>query len=267
VVLDDAEVAAAVAACPASGPGDQDRPVPLAGAHPAHVLYTSGSTGTPKGVAIPHCAVVNFLCWTQSEYALGSGDRMLHKTSLGFDPSIRELFWPLITGACVVVASPDGHLDPGYLADLIERERVTTVYFVPSMLRVFLDELAPGRCSGVRRVVCGGEALPAELAAQAFGRLGVPVLHSYGPTETTVESTWFPIEPGDDLPPGVVPVGRPVGNTQVFVLDEWLAPVPAGVAGELYIAGAGLARGYTARAGLTAGRFVACPFGPAGKRL
>ena len=266
VVLDDPGVIAQVAASPAAGPGDEDRLVPLRPAHPAHVIYTSGSTGRPKGVAVPQSAVVNLLWWTQGEYELRSDDRMLHKTSLAFDPSVRELFWPLITGACVVVASPEGHLDPGYLADLIERERVTAVYFVPSMLRAFLEELASGRCTGVRLVVCGGEALPAELAAETFGRLAVPMLHSYGPTETTVESTWFPIEPADDIPPGVVPIGRPIGNTRAFVLDRWLRPVPPGVAGDLYLAGAGLARGYAGRAGLTGERFVACPFG-SGERM
>ncbi|MFJ4102811.1 non-ribosomal peptide synthase/polyketide synthase [Amycolatopsis japonica] len=223
-------------------------------ASPAYVIYTSGSTGRPKGVVVPHEGIVNRLLWMQDEYGLAADDRVLQKTPSSFDVSVWEFFWPLITGATLVVAKPDGHRDPRYLAELIRDERITTLHFVPSMLEAFLAEEPAWH--GVRRVLCSGEALPPELAA----RVTVPLHNLYGPTEASVDVTSWEVI--DDT----VPIGRPVWNTQVHVLDSRLRPVPPGVAGELYLAGKQLARGYLGRAGLTAERFVANPFA-AGERM
>ncbi|MEV5593674.1 non-ribosomal peptide synthase/polyketide synthase [Streptomyces sp. NPDC052496] len=237
--------------------------VRLTPSHPAYVLYTSGSTGAPKGVVVPHEGVVNRLLWAQAEYGLDASDTVLQKTPSGFDVSVWEFFWPLVTGARLVVARPDGHRDPAYLAALIREHAVTTVHFVPSMLRAFLAEPTAARCTGLRRVLCSGEALPAQLAAHGRDVLG-PKLHNlYGPTEASVDVTSWACADR----PGPVPIGRPVANTRVYVLDAALRPVPPGVTGELYVAGVQLARGYLARPGLTAERFVACPFGEPGERM
>ncbi|MEU3626069.1 non-ribosomal peptide synthetase [Amycolatopsis coloradensis] len=217
---------------------------------PAYVIYTSGSTGRPKGVVVPHEGIVNRLLWMQDEYGLTADDRVLQKTPSSFDVSVWEFFWPLITGATLVVAKPEGHKDPAYLAELIRTAGITTVHFVPSMLAVFLET---ANCTGLRRVICSGEALPSELAA----RVDVPLYNLYGPTEASVDVTAWPA--GAETTPSV-PIGRPVWNTRTYVLDARLNPVPPGVPGELYLAGAQLARGYLARPGLTAGRFVANPF-------
>ncbi|MEU4626608.1 amino acid adenylation domain-containing protein [Actinoplanes sp. NPDC023801] len=233
--------------------------------HPAYVIYTSGSTGRPKGVAVSHRGIVNRLLWMQHEYGLGPDDVVLQKTPAGFDVSVWEFFWPLITGARLVVARPEGHRDPAYLAGLIRDEGVTTVHFVPSMLRAFVAEPAAAGCTGLRRVICSGEALPGDLAA-AFQTLLPAGLHNlYGPTEASVDVTYHRCRPEDtDLP---VPIGRPVWNTRTYVLDGDLQPVPPGVPGDLYLAGVQLARGYLRRPGLTAGRFVADPYGPPGSRM
>ncbi|WP_409495449.1 non-ribosomal peptide synthase/polyketide synthase [Amycolatopsis sp. cmx-11-12] len=217
---------------------------------PAYVIYTSGSTGRPKGVVVPHQGIVNRLLWMQGEYGLTAEDRVLQKTPSSFDVSVWEFFWPLITGATLVVAKPEGHKDPAYLAELIRTAGITTVHFVPSMLALFLET---ADCTGLRRVICSGEALPSELAA----RVDVPLYNLYGPTEASVDVTAWPA--GAETTPSV-PIGRPVWNTRTYVLDARLNPVPPGVPGELYLAGAQLARGYLARPGLTAERFVADPF-------
>ncbi|MFF5211563.1 amino acid adenylation domain-containing protein, partial [Streptosporangium sp. NPDC000396] len=246
-----------------SGYSPENPGVRLASENPAYVIYTSGSTGRPKGVVVSHGSIVNRLLWAQSKYGLGSDDRVLQKTPAGFDVSVWEFFWPLQVGATLVIARPDGHRDPVYLAELIAAERITTVHFVPSMLAVFLAENpAPGP---LRRIICSGEALPPEVADRAATRLGVPVHNLYGPTEAAVDVTFWEHAPEPDAVS--VPIGRPVWNTQVYVLDGCLRPVPVGVTGELYLAGVQLARGYAGRAGLTAERFVACPFGPAGGRM
>ncbi|MFI9814178.1 non-ribosomal peptide synthetase [Saccharothrix variisporea] len=222
----------------------------------AYVIYTSGSTGRPKGVVVEHRAIVNRLLWMQAEYGLTSEDRVLQKTPSSFDVSVWEFFWPLVTGATLVVAKPEGHKDPVYLAELIGRERVTTVHFVPSMLRAFVESGA--RPESLRRVICSGEALPADIAH------ALPHTHNlYGPTEAAVDVTHWPVSEGTSH---TVPIGRPVWNTQLYVLDRALRPVPPGVAGELYLGGVQLARGYLNRPGLTASRFVASPFQP-GERL
>jgi enterobactin synthetase component F len=240
--------------------------VDLRPTHPAYVIYTSGSTGRPKGVVVSHEGIVNRLCWMQDRYGLTGDDRVLQKTPSGFDVSVWEFFWPLITGATLVVARPDGHREPAYLAELIRAERVTTVHFVPSMLSVFLAEPTAGDCVGLRRVICSGEALPAEAAARFFRVLpGVELHNLYGPTEASVDVTSWECSPADGS--ATVPIGRPVWNTRTHVLDAGLRPVPPGTPGELYLAGVQLARGYLERPGLTAQRFVADPTGPPGARM
>ncbi|MFJ8934327.1 amino acid adenylation domain-containing protein [Streptomyces sp. NPDC102365] len=231
---------------------------------PAYVIYTSGSTGRPKGVVVPQSGIVNRLLWMQDAYGLTGADRVLQKTPSSFDVSVWEFFWPLITGATLVVARPDGHKDPRYLAELIRRQGVTVAHFVPSMLQLFLEEPAAAGCAGLRRVMCSGEALPVPLAHRFHRTLAATELHNlYGPTEASVDVTAVQVRPGASS----VPIGRPVWNTRVYVLDAALRPVPPGVAGELYLAGAQLARGYLGRAGLTAERFVADPYGEPGERM
>ncbi|MFI6254232.1 amino acid adenylation domain-containing protein, partial [Streptomyces sp. NPDC051016] len=245
-------------------PSDAPLPASYDPRHPAYVIYTSGSTGRPKGVTVPHQGIVNRLLWMQDTYRLDSSDRVLQKTPAGFDVSVWEFFWPLITGAALVVARPEGHQDPAYLAGLIRRERVTTAHFVPSMLRAFLDEPTAADCATLRQVMCSGEALPAPLAARCHRVLPTARLHNlYGPTEASVDVTAHEV-PAD---PAAVPIGRPVWNTRTLVLDARLRPVPPGVAGELYLAGVQLARGYLGRPALTAERFPADPYGPAGSRM
>jgi nonribosomal peptide synthetase DhbF len=265
VVVDDHSTAAEIAALPAAAVTDTDRIEPLLPTHPAYVIYTSGSTGTPKGVIITHAAIGNRLTWMRSEYELSADDRVLQKTPYSFDVSVWEFFWPLITGAGLVLAKPGGHQDPLYLAQLIETAAVTNLHFVPSMLDAFLAAGGAVRYGSVRRTFCSGEALSGRLAARFFRETGGSPLHNlYGPTETAVESTFWACAVGDDRQ--APPIGRPITNTRVFVLDRELQPVPVGASGELYVAGAGLARGYLQRPGLTAERFVACPFG-SGERM
>ncbi|HEU5470788.1 MAG TPA: amino acid adenylation domain-containing protein [Actinophytocola sp.] len=258
LVLDDPAAVRDLAGFPDSEPD-----VALSPHNPAYLMYTSGSTGRPKGVVVPHIGVVNRLLWGCSEHGLGAGDRLLQKTPMSFDVSVPEFFGTLISGATLVLAAPGGHRDPGYLADLIQREAITSVHFVPSMLRAFLAHPDAGRCTGLRRVLCSGEALPPDLAEQLHATLDVGLHNLYGPTEASVEvSAWW-------CPPGAasVPIGRPVWNTALYVLDADLQPVPPGVPGELYLAGVQLARGYHRRPGLTADRFVADPFGRPGARM
>ncbi|MBE8521983.1 amino acid adenylation domain-containing protein [Amycolatopsis sp. H6(2020)] len=246
-----------------AGVPDEPLEVTLRPENPAYVIYTSGSTGRPKGVVVPHAGIVNRLLWMQDEYGLTDGDRVLQKTPSSFDVSVWEFLWPLITGATEVLARPDGHKDPAYLARLIRDRGVTTVHFVPSMLQVFLQEPAAGECTSLRRVLCSGEALPPDAVAQ-FGRVLDAELHNlYGPTEASVDVTAHRTSTEDSS----VPIGRPVWNTRTYVLDAALRPVPPGTPGELYLAGVQLARGYLGRAGLTAERFVADPFGAPGTRM
>ncbi|OZD08144.1 hypothetical protein CH275_06230 [Rhodococcus sp. 06-235-1A] len=236
----------------------------------AYVIYTSGSTGRPKGVRVSHGAIVNRLTWMQHEYDLSPKDRVLQKTPTSFDVSVWELFWPLAVGATIVVAEPGGHTDPYYLAGLIERTGITTLHFVPSMLTAFLAATDPVQSASVLRVFCSGEALPAESVARYFDFFEgatPPALHNlYGPTEAAVDVTYWECTRAD-VTRGVVPIGRPVWNTRLAILDSRLRPVPAGAAGVLYLAGDQLADGYVERSGLTATRFVADPFGPPGARM
>ncbi len=233
----------------------------------AYAIYTSGSTGRPKCAANTHDAAVNRLRWMQQQFELGPGEAVLQKTTCSFDVSVWEIFWPLIAGARVVLARPDGHRDPRYLAETITREQITTIHFVPPMLRVFLEEERSGACRSLRRIVCSGEALPADLARACQTRLRAAELHNlYGPTEAAIDVTHWPCRVDRDG--DVVPIGRPIANTRIYILDRHLQPAPIGVPGELYIGGRQVGRGYLARPTLTAERFVPDPFGPApGARL
>jgi amino acid adenylation domain-containing protein len=233
----------------------------------AYVIYTSGSTGKPKGAMNTHAAIYNRLRWMQEAYQLGTDDRVLQKTPFSFDVSVWEFFWPLATGARLVMARPGGHRDSAYLLDLIKREQITTLHFVPPMLQVFLDEPGVETCESLRRVVCSGEALPRELQDRFYSRLSGAELHNlYGPTEAAVDVTAWKCEPHDKRIG--VPIGRPIANTQMYLLDKNYRLVPVGVAGELYIGGVQLARGYHRRPELTAERFVPHPFcDRAGERL
>ncbi|MFE4458186.1 amino acid adenylation domain-containing protein, partial [Nocardia tengchongensis] len=242
---------------------DADRRVPLRDSNTAYVIFTSGSTGRPKGVAVPHSAIVNRLVWMQAEYGLTADDVVLQKTPATFDVSVWEFFWPLQIGAKLVVAKPEGHRDPAYLADLIAREGVTVTHFVPSMLAVFVAEEAAARCTGLRMVFASGEALAPKPSHKLRALTGAELHNLYGPTEAAVDVTYHQVVDADTE---TVPIGRPVFNTQVYVLDSRLRPVPVGVAGELYLAGEQLARGYVARPDLSSDRFVANPFGD-GERM
>jgi amino acid adenylation domain-containing protein len=260
-----------------TGPaGDADDPLlaPLDGGagadNLAYVIYTSGSTGQPKGVMSTHRGVVNRIAWGQRAYGLTPEDRVLQKTPVSFDVSVPELFWPLAVGARLVLARPGGQRDPAYLMKRIEEQGVTTVHFVPPMLQVFLAQLSQtglDRCRSLRRVMASGEALPAELVARFHELLGgTAELHNlYGPTEASVEVTAHRTLP--DPARHTVPIGRPIANLGIWLLDPELQPVPLGVPGELYIGGTGLARGYLRRPGLTAERFVPHPLGRPGERL
>ncbi|WP_445585619.1 amino acid adenylation domain-containing protein [Streptomyces resistomycificus] len=230
----------------------------------AYVIYTSGSTGGPKGVQVAHRSVMNRLTWGLAHFDVHAGDRVLLSTTASFDVSVPELFAPLQAGAAVVIARPDGRRDPAYLADLIRREQVTGADFVPSLLEAFLAEPSARQCTALRWIEVAGEAFPAALANRATDLLpGCSVHNLYGPTEASVEVTAWQHVPGADR----VPIGAPVWNTQVYVLDAALRPVAPGVAGELYLAGTQLARGYLGQSALTANRFVACPFGEPGARM
>ncbi len=224
---------------------------------PAYVLYTSGSTGRPKAVVVPHRGICNRLLWMQAAYRLTAADAVLQKTPFTFDVSVWEFFWPLLAGARLVVARPGGHRDPRYLADAIGRHTVTVVHFVPSMLRQFLAEPDLHPCAGLRLVICSGEALSDDLREGVLGRLGARLHNLYGPTEASVDVTAWHCRVGDTA----VPIGRPIENIQVYVVDDQLALAPWGVPGELVIGGVGLAQGYLARPDLTARAFVPDPLG------
>ncbi|PSK27914.1 non-ribosomal peptide synthase/polyketide synthase, partial [Nocardia seriolae] len=245
---------------------DAERLSPLRPGNTAYVIFTSGSTGRPKGVAVSHAAIVNRLVWMHAQYGLAAYDVVLQKTPATFDVSVWEFFWPLQVGARLVVAKPDGHRDPAYLAGIIVREGVTVTHFVPSMLAVFVatlagqasDTAAAAECVSLTNVFASGEGLPAPTAQKLRELTGARLHNLYGPTEAAVDVTYHEVVDADIAS---VPIGAPVFNTQVYVLDSRLKPVPVGVAGELYLAGDQLATGYVARPDLTADRFVANPFG------
>jgi nonribosomal peptide synthetase DhbF len=267
LLLDVAQTFADLANC-----SETDPTIAIDPSHPAYVIYTSGSTGKPKGAVVSHRAIVNRLRWMQDRYGLQADDRVLQKTPSSFDVSVWEFFWPLIDGATLVLAKPGGHKDAAYLAGLIADEGITTIHFVPSMLEVFLLEPAASSCTMLRRVICSGEALSPALQSQFQQRLSCELHNLYGPTEAAVDVTsWECPRTPEDEPSSksapTVPIGRPIWNTQMHVLDSGLQPVPPGTTGELYIAGIGLARGYLNRPLLSAERFIANPYGEPGSRM
>ncbi|MEA2690884.1 MAG: hypothetical protein QOJ16_271, partial [Acidobacteriota bacterium] len=233
----------------------------------AYVIYTSGSTGRPKGVMMSHGAIANRLLWMAGTFPLAAADGVLQKTPYSFDASIWEIFLPLMTGARSIVAEPGSHQDVGSLLQAVAEREVTVLQLVPSLLAAFLEQegVRPG-CGSLRLLFCGGEAFPGELASRAAGRFDAGLCNLYGPTEAAIDATFHFCTPLEER--GTVPIGRPLANVQVHLLDAWGEPVPPGLAGELYIGGAGLARGYAGRPELTAERFVPDPLGPApGGRL
>ncbi|KAB0570175.1 non-ribosomal peptide synthetase [Pseudomonas palleroniana] len=246
---------------------DLDRPTwqhlsaenPQVASQTAYVIYTSGSTGQPKGVINEHAGVVNRLLWMQDEYGLTADDTVLQKTPFSFDVSVWEFFWPLLSGARLVMARPGGHKDPAYLCEVIEAERVTTLHFVPSMLEVFLAHDDLSQAAALVRVMCSGEALPGSLVRRFKQQLpGIALYNLYGPTEAAVDVTaWNCAGP---LTPDNTPIGKPIANTRMYLLDAQLQPVPLGVVGELFIGGVQVARGYLNRPELTAERFLDDPF-------
>jgi amino acid adenylation domain-containing protein len=227
----------------------------------AYVIYTSGSTGKPKGAMNTHQGVCNRLLWMQQAYQLTSTDIVLQKTPFSFDVSVWEFFWTLLNGARLVIAKPGGHRDSTYLVKLIIQEQITTVHFVPSMLQVFLDSRDVKQCSSLKRVICSGEALPLDLQARFFQCLQSELYNLYGPTEAAIDVTAWQCQKENHLK--TIPIGRPVANTQIYILDSHLQPVPIGVVGELHIGGVQVARGYLNRPDLTQEKFIANPFGKA----
>jgi amino acid adenylation domain-containing protein len=238
----------------------------LTGKNLAYCIYTSGSTGRPKGVPNTHEAIVNRILWGQDKFRLTTTDRYLQKTPYSFDVSVPEFFWPLMTGATLVMAKPGGHKDPAYLAKIIQDRGITTLHFVPSMLALFLETEGLEHCTSVRQVFSSGEALPLELQSRFFSRFRASLHNLYGPTEAAVEVTHW--ECKRDMQRSIVPIGRPIANTQIYVLDRHLQPVPIGAMGELHIGGIQLARGYLNLPQATAEKFIPDPFRQsAGARL
>ncbi|MGE8151751.1 non-ribosomal peptide synthetase [Pseudomonas vancouverensis] len=237
----------------------------LHGDNLAYVIYTSGSTGQPKGVGVTHAALAERLQWMQDTYRLDDSDVLMQKAPISFDVSVWECFWPLITGARLVLVAPGEHRDPQRVAQLVQEHGVTTLHFVPPLLALFVDEPLSEHCTSLRRVFSGGEALPSELRNRVLAQLPAVQLHNrYGPTETAINVTHWHCTAADGERS---PIGRPLGNVICRILDADLNPVPAGVPGELCIGGIGLARGYLGRPALTAERFVVDPLGEPGARL
>lgn len=235
--------------------------------HPAqlaYVLFTSGSTGAPKGVGVPHAGLRNRLLWMQAAFTLQPGEPILQKTPYTFDVSVWEFFWPLMVGGQVVLAGPEDHKDAARLMALIAQHQATTVHFVPSMLAAFLESPALVRCGSLRRVICSGEALSDELRSRCQSLLPARLYNLYGPTEAAIDVSAWPCRADET---GPVPIGRPIANTTMYLLDAELEPVPVGVPGEIYLGGVQLARGYTGRPTLTAQAFLPDPFGLPGGRL
>ncbi|MEH2284140.1 MAG: amino acid adenylation domain-containing protein, partial [Nostoc sp.] len=238
----------------------QDNPIAtVQDSNLAYVIYTSGSTGKPKGAMNTHLGICNRLLWMQQAYQLTAVDCILQKTPFSFDVSVWEFFWPLLTGARLVVAKPGGHKDSAYLVNLILEQQVTTLHFVPSMLQVFLEEQSLKNCNSLKRVICSGEALPKELQERFFAQLDCELHNLYGPTEAAIDVTFWQCQQKTNL--RTVPIGKAIANTQIYILDSHLQSVPVGVAGELHIGGLGLARGYLNRPELTTERFISNPFG------
>jgi amino acid adenylation domain-containing protein len=243
----------ALAGAPAANPQ-----TPVEPAHLAYMIYTSGSTGRPKGALNTHRALTNRLVWMQETYHLTTRDAVLQKTPFSFDVSVWELFWPLLSGSRLIFAKPGGQRDSDYLIDLIIKYQITTVHFVPSMLRAFLENPRVKRCAALRRVICSGEALPADLQEKFFDRLSAGLHNLYGPTEAAVDVTYWQCRRDDTQ--RSVPIGRPIANTKIYIVDKSLHPVPIGIPGELLIGGIAVGRGYYREPELTAAKFIPDPF-------
>ncbi|WP_144174658.1 non-ribosomal peptide synthetase [Pseudomonas sp. Kh13] len=247
------------------GYSDANPNIEVAPLNLAYVIYTSGSTGRPKGAGNSHQALVNRLWWMQKAYGLDASDSVLQKTPFSFDVSVWEFFWPLMTGARLVLAQPGAHRDPQLLVESINHYGISTLHFVPSMLQAFMSHEAIESCVSLKRVVCSGEALPAELARQILQRLPAAGLYNlYGPTEAAIDVTHWTCQPDESIS---VPIGQPIDNLKTHILEGSLQPAVRGSAGELYLGGVGLARGYHQRPALTAERFVPDPFSENGGRL
>ncbi|BCL38696.1 amino acid adenylation domain-containing protein [Nostoc sp. MS1] len=224
----------------------------------AYVIYTSGSTGKPKGAMNTHKGICNRLLWMQEAYQLNSTDSVLQKTPFSFDVSVWEFFWTLITGARLVIAKPGGHKDSDYLINVITQEQITTLHFVPSMLQAFLQNRHVEKCTSLKRVICSGEALSVDLQNRFFQRLECELHNLYGPTEAAIDVTFWQCQKNSNLKS--VPIGRPIANTQIYILDADLRPISIGYTGEIYIAGVGVARGYLNKEKLTNEKFIINPF-------
>ena len=246
----------------AHAPTGNPTPAQLQAMQAAYMIYTSGSTGQPKGALNTHRGVVNRLLWMQAHYCLVPTDRVLQKTPASFDVSGWEFFWPLLAGAQLVLARPGGHQDSAYLAEVIAAAGITTLHFVPAMLESFVTrgdarQLAAA-CRTVRQVFCSGEALPMSVVTHE-GRAvfaGAALYNLYGPTEAAIDVTAWHYRPESPPEGETAPIGQPIANTRVYVLDVWQRPVPIGTPGELYIGGVQVGRGYVNRPGLTAEKFV-----------
>jgi amino acid adenylation domain-containing protein len=261
VVLLDGADREAIDRASSENPGIEARPDDL-----AYVLYTSGSTGAPKGVGVPHGALANHMFWMNERWPLGAGDAVLQKTPCTFDASVWEFYAPLMQGARLVAAREDGHMDPVCLIEAIQRFGITVLQLVPSLLRLMLETPGFEGCTTLRHLFCGGEALSPDLRDRFFQRLPAELHNLYGPTETTIDATAWSCERLDTRP--LVPIGKPIANVRAYVLDPCGEPVPIGVAGELFIGGRGVARGYIGRPELTAERFLDDPFsGEPGTRM
>jgi amino acid adenylation domain-containing protein/FkbM family methyltransferase len=232
--------------------------VKIADQNLAYVIYTSGSTGRPKGAMNTHGGIRNRLLWMQDRYQLDQTDLVLQKTPISFDVSVWEFFWPLLAGAKLVMARPGGHQESSYLVELIQQQAITTLHFVPSMLQIFTEERNVESCMSIKRVFCSGESLLPELKNKFFNLLNCQLHNLYGPTEAAVDVTYWECE--SRCAQEMIPIGRPIANSQIYVLDGKLSPVPLGGTGELYIGGDGLARGYWNQPAWTAERFVPDPF-------
>ncbi len=237
----------------------QDNPITAVQAsNLAYVIYTSGSTGQPKGVMLSHHSLCNHMFWMQATFPLTQTDKVLQKTPFSFDASVWEFYAPLLVGGQLLVAKPGGHQDTTYLLKLISEEKVTTVQFVPSLLQMLLEQGGIETCHFLKQVFCGGEALPVALQEGLFSKLNVNLHNLYGPTEACIDVTFWTCKQGINRQ--LVPIGRAIANTQIYILDQYLQPVPIGVPGELHIGGAGLARGYLNRPELTQEKFIPNPF-------
>jgi amino acid adenylation domain-containing protein len=239
--------------------GDADLATAISADNLAYIIYTSGSTGMPKGVMISHGGLCNHMVWMQRDFPFSPDDRVLQKTPCTFDASVWEFYAPLLVGAQLVMARSGGEMDGAYLVKVIAEERISILQLVPTMLRLFLEQEAVEQCVSLRRVFCGGEALTGELQDRFFARLDADLVNLYGPTEATVQTVVWPCE--RESRRRVVPIGRPISNTQVFLLDQNLRPIGIGMLGELYIGGDPVGRGYLNCPHLTAQSYIPNPYG------